>query len=86
MPATVWLGDPMKTTHHGWVVTRVRFADLPGWAFSIERRSAGAYVVHGESDAGRTVRAEGDNPEVLLEECREIVEFGDTWLRGQGLS
>jgi hypothetical protein len=63
------------------VVTRVHFDDLPDWNFYVERTDAGTYLARGENEAGRTVRAEGDNPEVLLEECREIVEFGDTWLR-----
>lgn len=61
----------------------MRFGDLPDWTFFVERLAAGEYAVHGENEAGRTVRAEGENPEVLLEECREVVEFGETWLRGK---
>lgn len=68
------------------MVTRLRFNDLPGWTFSIERMPDGTYAVHGEDEAGRSVRAEGENPEVLLDECREVVEFGDTWLRDKGVA
>jgi hypothetical protein len=44
--------------------------ELPGWTFSVEERSAGAYVVLGVKDDGRSVQVVGYDPDALLGRCR----------------
>lgn len=46
------------------------YADLPGWTFTIDEVSAGAYRVLAVDSAGRSVEAAGSDPEELLEHCR----------------
>jgi hypothetical protein len=56
---------------HNGGVTAHTFSDLPGWHFTVEERSAGVYVALARDEAGRSVQCTGDDPDALLDRCRE---------------
>ncbi len=45
-------------------------SELKDWIFEMEEISAGVYRAAGHDEFGRTVEAQGTEPEKLLEECR----------------
>lgn len=42
---------------------------LPGWFFRVRETSAGAYLAEGTDLWGRKVAHQGDDPEMLLQQC-----------------
>ena len=44
--------------------------NLENWSFTIDEVSAGVYRVYGSDPSGRSVEADGTDPDALLEQCR----------------
>ena len=49
---------------------KIRFTELPDWEFEIDEASVGVYVMTGHDKAGRSVSAQGFEPDALKERCR----------------
>jgi hypothetical protein len=46
------------------------YDDLPGWKFSVEELSPGAYRIEGRDVAGRSVSLAGGDPDRLLQDAK----------------
>lgn len=48
------------------------YPELPGWTFSIEEVSLGAYRLRARDVPGRNIDLMGDDPETLFEEAKQV--------------
>lgn len=46
------------------------YEDVPGWKFSLEEFSPGAYRIEGLDDAGRSISLSGTDPDRLLKDAK----------------
>jgi hypothetical protein len=51
------------------MIKTFQFPDTPGWAFTVEEVSYGAYRIDGHDATGRLVSRHGSDFDSLLKEC-----------------